>query len=105
MALLALVACAVSLARAAAGDAGDAGSSFESGLGSSSSFFVWHITDVHVDPWYVLNADAASCYCETAAACPRMGANCGVLAPNATTAARAWRCGARRLKQRLDTRA
>ena len=25
---------------------------------------VWHITDVHVDPWYVAGADATTCFCE-----------------------------------------
>ena len=56
---------------------------------SAGSFFVWHITDVHVDPWYVPNADASSCYCETAASCPRIGAHCAVGA-NKTTSALPW---------------
>ena len=25
---------------------------------------VWHITDVHIDPYYVPGADATSCYCD-----------------------------------------
>ena len=36
---------------------------------ANESFFVWHITDVHVDPWYTVGSDAKSCYCETTAAC------------------------------------
>jgi len=35
-------------------------------------YLVWHLTDVHVDPWYEVGSDATHCYCETAAACPRM---------------------------------
>jgi hypothetical protein len=58
---------------------------------NASSFFVWHITDVHVDPWYVEGADAAACYCETTASCPRIGAHCGTSnTSNTSTAARPW---------------
>jgi hypothetical protein len=39
---------------------------------SVEPYLVWHLTDVHVDPWYEVGADATHCYCETAAACPRM---------------------------------
>ena len=28
------------------------------GHGTPSSFFVWHITDVHVDPWYTVGSNA-----------------------------------------------
>ena len=31
---------------------------------AASPLRVWHLTDVHVDPWYVVGADASSCYCE-----------------------------------------
>ena len=37
---------------------------------------MWHITDVHVDPYYIEGSDATSCYCETGASCPRMGNKC-----------------------------
>ena len=43
---------------------------------ASTSFFVWHITDVHVDPWYTVGSNADGCYCETSESCPRMGAHC-----------------------------
>ena len=47
-----------------------------SGLGvsvsSSPLLNVWHITDVHVDPYYVVGSSASTCYCETASSCPRM---------------------------------
>ena len=43
---------------------------------SSSSFFVWHITDVHVDPWYTVGSNAVGCFCETGESCPRKGAHC-----------------------------
>jgi sphingomyelin phosphodiesterase len=40
---------------------------------------VWHLTDVHVDPYYVPGAKTQSnCYCETKLSCPRMGAKCGM---------------------------
>ena len=29
-------------------------------------YLVWHLTDVHVDPWYEVGSDATHCYCETA---------------------------------------
>lgn len=37
---------------------------------------VVHLTDVHVDPWFVAGSDAYDCYCETNAQCPRMGEEC-----------------------------
>lgn len=62
---------------------------------SASSVFVWHITDVHVDPWYTVGAGADGCYCETAAAwaaapCPRMGPQCNSSRANGSTAAAVW---------------
>lgn len=36
-----------------------------------------HLTDVHVDPYYVTNS-IASCYCETHETCPRMPPSCGM---------------------------
>ena len=36
---------------------------------------IWHITDVHVDPWYIEGSDSKNCYCETTKSCPRMD-NC-----------------------------
>jgi hypothetical protein len=48
---------------------------------SSSSFTIWHITDVHIDPYYVTGAIAnAGCYCELHDTCPRMPESC-VMAP------------------------
>ena len=42
-------------------------------------------------PWYVENADAAACYCETAAACPRAGPKCAAtLDPDDPHAASPW---------------
>ena len=37
-----------------------------------------HVTDVHIDPFYVRNAIADGCYCETHASCARMPASCVV---------------------------
>lgn len=53
-----------------------------------SSFFVWHITDVHVDPWYTVGSDAGKCYCETTAKCQVTGAHCEMTPGLATSAAR-----------------
>ena len=36
------------------------------------SLYVWHITDVHVDPYYAVGSSAATCHCETEATCARM---------------------------------
>jgi len=38
---------------------------------------IWHLTDVHVDPYYVVGSDAANCYCETYESCARIGKTCG----------------------------
>ena len=62
---------------------------------AASSVFAWHITDVHVDPWYTVGAGADGCYCETSAAwaaapCPRMGPHCNVSWANGSTAAAVW---------------
>ena len=48
-----------------------------SSVPAASPLRVWHLTDVHVDPWYVNNADATSCYCETEATCKRMVSSSG----------------------------
>ena len=53
---------------------------------------IWHLTDVHVDPYYVTGSDAARCYCETYESCPRSGSTCN-LAPDHTTAAQFWGTG------------
>jgi hypothetical protein len=53
---------------------------------SDSSFFVWHITDVHVDPWYTVDSDARKCYCETVNSCPRMGPHCTITNDTASQA-------------------
>eukprot|EP01052_Picozoa_sp_SAG31_P031311 SAG31_NODE_3305_length_4438_cov_5.790505_1_plen_398_part_00 len=48
-------------------------------LGSGTSaapYLVWHLTDVHVDPWYTVGSDATRCYCETTAACKVTGSGC-----------------------------
>lgn len=37
---------------------------------------MWHLTDVHVDPYYVVGSDTSDCYCETFESCPRMGKSC-----------------------------
>ena len=42
-----------------------------------AAFSVVHITDVHIDPYYVVGAPLA-CYCETHDACARMPASCAV---------------------------
>ena len=43
----------------------------------STTFDLWHITDVHVDPYYVTGAIAGSgCYCELHDMCPRMPLDC-----------------------------
>eukprot|EP01050_Picozoa_sp_SAG11_P025722 SAG11_NODE_5903_length_1437_cov_1.684604_1_plen_343_part_10 len=62
---------------------------------TAPSIFSWHITDVHVDPWYTVGAGADGCYCETsapwaAAPCPRMGPHCNVSRANGSTAAAVW---------------
>jgi hypothetical protein len=41
-----------------------------------SNYLVWHMTDVHIDPWYTVGADATRCYCEDAATCPQSGKGC-----------------------------
>jgi len=56
---------------------------------ANESFFVWHITDVHVDPWYTVGSDAKSCYCETTAACQVTGPHCN-MTPGVPTAADKW---------------
>jgi hypothetical protein len=55
---------------------------------SSGTFKTWHVTDVHVDPYYTPLSDAVSCFCETGAACPRMGAGCVVANRSTPTSAR-----------------
>lgn len=62
---------------------------------AAPSVFVWHITDVHVDPWYTVGSDADGCYCESSAAwapaaCPRMGPSCNMKKANGSTAAAVW---------------
>ena len=37
---------------------------------------VWHLTDVHVDPFYITGSDATKCYCETTASCSMTGQGC-----------------------------
>jgi len=37
---------------------------------------VWHLTDVHVDPFYIQGSDATKCYCETTASCSSTGDGC-----------------------------
>jgi hypothetical protein len=52
-------------------------SSSANSAAASSSFTFWHITDVHVDPYYVTGSIAGSgCYCETHETCPRMPDTC-----------------------------
>ena len=53
---------------------------------SSNSVKVWHFTDVHVDPYYIVGSDAKGCYCETTASCSVTGSSC-YMQPNATLAA------------------
>lgn len=53
------------------------------------SAFAWHLTDVHVDPWYTVDADAKKCYCETTAKCKVTGAGCD-MTPGVVTAAEKW---------------
>ena len=53
---------------------------------NASNYFVWHLTDVHVDPWYTVGADASRCYCEIDATCPQAGANCHVGVESNTSA-------------------
>ena len=36
----------------------------ESAAAPAPPLRVWHITDVHIDPWFTPGADATSCYCE-----------------------------------------
>lgn len=44
---------------------------------AATNFSVVHITDVHIDPFYVTGAIAGGgCYCETHATCARMPASC-----------------------------
>lgn len=45
-----------------------------------------HLTDFHVDPYYVEGSNAQSCYCETHESCPRFPASCGMAAPGARAA-------------------
>ena len=45
--------------------------------GAAPTFKVWHFTDVHVDPYYVVGSDASKCYCETTDSCQVTGSNCG----------------------------
>lgn len=46
-------------------------------VSSSTTFDLWHITDVHVDPYYVAGTIAGSgCYCELHDMCPRMPSSC-----------------------------
>ena len=61
-----------------------------SAVSAAPSFFVWHITDVHVDPWYTVGSDAKSCYCETTAKCQVTGARCGMSGLGAPTSALRW---------------
>ena len=50
---------------------------------------IWHLTDVHVDPWYTTGSDASKCYCETTAKCKVAGDHCEMAAsPTLPTAAR-----------------
>ncbi len=49
---------------------------FVSGLTSAYTGLFWHLTDVHVDPYYVVGSDTKECYCETYESCPRMGTKC-----------------------------
>ena len=42
----------------------------------SSKRKIWHLTDVHVDPWYVTGSDPTHCDCETYQTCPRVGPDC-----------------------------
>ena len=51
---------------------------------------VWHLTDVHVDPYYTVAASADTCYCETTEKCQTCGKDCVVGDPSAPTAARPW---------------
>ena len=53
---------------------------------------IWHLTDVHVDPYYVVGSDAANCYCETYESCPRIGATCK-MSNDPPTAAQYWGTG------------
>jgi len=45
-----------------------------------------HLTDVHVDPYYVTGARTSGCYCETHESCARFPASCTV-APDGTPGA------------------
>ena len=48
-----------------------------SSASAAPAFTVAHITDVHIDPFYVTGAVAgAGCYCETHDTCARMPASC-----------------------------
>ena len=49
-----------------------------------TTFTAWHLTDPHVDPYYVVDSNADGCYCETAKSCARIGAKCDVLPSNDT---------------------
>ena len=44
---------------------------------------VWHLTDIHVDPYYMVGSRSAACNCETHDACPRLSASC-VITTNAS---------------------
>jgi hypothetical protein len=55
----------------------------------AESAFVWHLTDVHVDPWYTVDSDAGKCYCETTAKCQVTGSGCN-MTPGVVTAAAKW---------------
>ena len=56
------------------------------GFTPAATIKVWHLTDVHTDPYYIVGSDAARCYCETTASCAVTGAGC-VMQPNASLAA------------------
>ena len=53
-----------------------------SSAASAPAFSISHITDVHIDPYYVTGAPALGCFCETHDACPRMPASCVVAGTN-----------------------
>lgn len=59
------------------------------GLAPPAPVRVWHLTDVHTDPYYVAGSDASGCFCETTASCGTCGSHC-VLQRNATLAALKW---------------
>jgi 3',5'-cyclic AMP phosphodiesterase CpdA len=50
----------------------------------SAPLRIWHLTDTHIDPYYVEGALAGDdCFCELHDACPRMPATCVAQAPGA----------------------